>query len=122
MATDQIRAIAAELGKDLVEVDISVRSFSDHLVPWLLYHGSLLGAVAHLLDGIADQVLVPASFAIGDGVKPFGSNPLTDPLWGSATVRLVHEGAEANRAEKIRYLVNSDIAMRNLPRLLGELR
>ena len=114
MATDQIHAIAAELGKDLVEVDVSVRSFSDHLVPWELYHGSLLGAVAHLLDGTVDQVLVPATLAVDDGVKPVGSNALTDPLWGSTTLRLVHEGAEANRAEKVRYLVNSDIAMRNL--------
>jgi hypothetical protein len=109
----RVREIAAELGKDLVEIDIAVRAFSDAFVPWELYFTSPMAAVAHILDGQVSEMLLPASLSLADLV-PCGSHPLTDHLWGSASVSITNEGAEVDRAEKLAVLAHEPIAMRNL--------
>lgn len=111
--SDRMRSIAAELGKDLIEVDIEGRAFIDHLVDWNLYFGMLLISTAHLLAGHVGTVLLPASLGLRD-LAPCGSHPLTDPLWSSSSVEIVHDGVETDRAEKIQYIAESEIAMRNL--------
>ena len=41
-------------------------------------------------------------------------NPLTDPMWSNAHLRLVHDGAEATRMPKVEAIGGSDVALRNL--------
>jgi hypothetical protein len=114
MATERIREIATELGRELIEFDVSIRPFSDRFLSWDMYHGAALGVVAHALNGVATEILVPATMAFIDDLNGWGSHPLTDPLWSSDTVRLRHDGAEFQRVEKIRYLSEHEIAMHNL--------
>jgi hypothetical protein len=45
---------------------------------------------------------------------PLGSHPLTDPLWSTEAVEIVHDGAEARRTEKILRIVDDAEALDNL--------
>jgi hypothetical protein len=66
-----------------------------------IYHGSHLASVA-LATGF-ECVYVPASFTWA-GLLPWGSHPVTDPLWGNGAVRLVQHGLEVGRVDKLRRI------------------
>ena len=110
-----VRAAAAELGKPLVEVETNLHDFSDAMdSPWgTTFHGIALAAVAHVLAPAFGEVLVGATHSYGD-MFPWGSNPLSDPMLSSDRVRLLHDGADADRVEKIIAVAESDVALRHL--------
>jgi hypothetical protein len=107
------RSAAAALGKELVEVTTDVQVLSELFAtrPWC--RGPALGAVALALQPNFRHVLVPASFTYAD-VFPWGLHPLLDPLWGTESLELQHDGAEATRVEKIRRVAHSDAALAHL--------
>ena len=76
-------------------------------------HGIALAAVAHVLAPAFGEVLVGATHSYGD-MFPWGSNPLSDPMLSSDRVRLLHDGADADRVEKIIAVAESDVALRHL--------
>jgi hypothetical protein len=112
-ATNAVHAAAAGLGKDLIEVETNLRELTDSFAPWLLAHGSALAVVALMLQRHLGRVLIPSTFAYRD-LFPLGSHPLLDPLWGTETLEIVHDGCEANRVEKIVAIASSDLALRHL--------
>lgn len=113
--TNGVRAAAAELGKPLVEVETNLHDFSDTMdSPWgTTYHGVALAAVAHLLAPAFGEVLIGATHPYTD-IFPWGSNPLSDPMLSSDRVRLVHDGADADRVQKTIDVSQSEVAMRHL--------
>jgi hypothetical protein len=98
-----VRHCAATLGLPLVEVETDVREFTDRDVDWLDGHGAALAGVAHLLGTRFRRVYVPATETYATLV-PLGSHPLVDPLWSSERVEIVHDGATANRLDKLRLV------------------
>jgi hypothetical protein len=113
--TAGVRAAAKELGKPLVEVETNLHDFSDRFEsPWgTTYHGAALAAVAHLLSPSFGEVLVGGTHTYGD-LFPWGSHPVVDPLLSSDKVRLVHDGADADRVEKTIAVAESPVALRHL--------
>ena len=95
-----MRAAAADLGKELIEVETNMRAITDPYETWHLAHGIGIAAVALLLQGQLERIYVPASFAYAD-LAPWGTHPLLDPLWGTEAIDLVHDGCELVRAEKV---------------------
>src|SRR5690606_29425499 len=64
-------------------------------------------------QGLA-KVLIPSTHPYRD-ILPWGSSPLTDHLWSTEQVRIVHDGAEATRVEKLtELLVHEPLAMQHL--------
>ena len=112
---EEVRASAAVLGLPLVEVWTDLRWLSDNFLRWGDYNGSALAAVSFLLRGSFAKLYVPATLTYGS-LRPLGSHPVTDPLWSTEDVEIVHDGCEANRLEKLR-----SIAQR-VPALLRNLR
>lgn len=110
-ATDMARHVAAELGKPLIEVETDIRSFCDEYVHWNLYHGVALAAVALLLQGHFHTVYVPASHSYAQ-LFPWGTHPLLDHLWSTEDTRLVHDGCEAARVDKVGAVSSDAVAMR----------
>jgi hypothetical protein len=104
---------AAELGIPLIEVETNVRSFADRYFPWEFYHGAMLASVAMVLSRQLHTVYVPASDSYAT-LTPWGSHPLLDPLWSTEQTRLVHDGLESNRLEKVVELASSRTALRYL--------
>jgi hypothetical protein len=76
-----------------------------------LTQGSALASVAHLLG--FPYVYVPASFSYNQ-LFPYGSHPLTDPIWSNECTTIVHDGAEARRVDKIERIVKCESALTNL--------
>src|SRR5215213_4626174 len=105
--------VANELGKDLIEVETNLRSFSDSLVNWDHYHGSALASIGLLFQHLFREVLIPSSATYAD-LYALGSHPLLDPLWSTDLTRFVHDGCEATRVDKSAYISNSETAMRLL--------
>jgi hypothetical protein len=68
---------------------------------WSESLGGAIASCVHMM-GFADyQIAASNSW---ENLRPYGSHPLTDPLWSSSTVRIGHHGAELRRIDKIRYL------------------
>ncbi|MCI2239871.1 hypothetical protein MN205_15455 [Kineococcus sp. TRM81007] len=112
-AAQHAREAADALGKELVEVTTDLRRYPLLDKKWEFTHGAALAAVAHSLSGVVGKVYVPASRTYNDA-RPWGSHPLTDPLWSGDAVDLVHDGADATRVEKIGFLAREDVAARHL--------
>ena len=116
-AVATVREVAERMGKELVEVETNLRSFSDGHADWILYFGSAMASVALLLGPEFRRVLFAAGFAHSDWAQyppPAGSHPGLDPLWSTEATEIVHAGADATRIEKIRYLAEQPLAMDHL--------
>jgi hypothetical protein len=108
------REVAAELGKNLIEIRADLRPFCYEYVPWGLYNGLALAGIASLLQHRFRAVHLPAGWSfsvIDDGQTP---HPLTDPLLSTDLTQIVCSGVETDRIDKIAYLANSELAMKHL--------
>lgn len=108
-----LRAAAAELGKPLIEVETDLRALGDPLLDWgRQYHGAALAAVALALAPHLRRCYIPSSQLVGDP-PTWASNPISDPLWSTEDVEIVHD-ADIPRVDKVARLVESETAMRYL--------
>ncbi|MFE7558414.1 hypothetical protein [Kitasatospora sp. NPDC057500] len=111
---DRVRRVAEHSGCRAVVVETNVRALTAPLVGWEDYHGAALGSTALALQGLLGRCLVAASFEYRH-LPPYGSHPVLDHLWSTEALDVVHDGADATRAEKVaRRLAHSDLALRNL--------
>jgi hypothetical protein len=116
-AVSTVREVAERMGKQLVEVETDLRTFSDSYADWILYFGSAMASVALLLQRDFRRVFFAAGFAHSDWAQyppPAGSHPGLDPLWSTEATEIVHADADATRIEKIRYLADQPLAMDHL--------
>ncbi|MDR7423159.1 MAG: hypothetical protein QN159_11940 [Armatimonadota bacterium] len=105
-------AVAGALGLRLVPIATNVRAVLRSL-DWGFTHGPALAAVGLALAGVCHTVYIPATDFLLEMI-PWGSHPVLDPLWSTETVEFVHDGAEVRRADKIRALAASPLALRHL--------
>ncbi len=110
----EIRRVAQELGKNLIEVEINVHELFDQYADFAeRYGGSVLPSIGLLLSPQFRKIYIPASEAY-EHINPDSSHPLLDPLWSTENLTFEHDGCEANRIEKIARISQSDIALRSL--------
>lgn len=111
-AVEHAREAAAALGKELIEVRTDLRKYMPVGGDWGFTHGAAMALVAHSLSGYLGKVYIPATYTYRD-MFPWGSHPLTDPLWsGAATI--VHDGAHVTRLDKLAYLVGHEAPAEHL--------
>lgn len=110
----ELRNMASELGKPLIEVETNLREFTDQFLDWGLHSfGSGLASIALLLSGGLKKMYIPSSESYAH-LEPCGSHPMLDPLWGTESMEIVHDGCEATRGEKARHVAQSTVAMNHL--------
>jgi hypothetical protein len=109
----EIREVAKEFGKAIVEVETNLREITDPFVDWNDNVGCGLATVALALAPGFDRVIVPASKSYGD-MEPYGSHPLLDPLWSTEALELLHDGGEAYRDEKVEKIAGHESVGRHL--------
>lgn len=110
----RLRSAADELGLPLVEVEANLQEFGlASGVSWGEYHGAALATVALLLSPRFERVLVPATHTYGH-LEGLGSHPLLDPLWSTEAVEIVHDGADADRIQKLALLADEPVARAHL--------
>jgi hypothetical protein len=109
-----LQVIAAELRMELVEVETNARDLVVALgCDWGLSHAAAMAAVGHALAEQFGRIYVPSSHTYRD-LYPWGSNPLTDPLWGSEALEVIHDGAETTRVGKVEFLARHPVALEHL--------
>lgn len=107
--------IADRFNKTLVAVETNVRFFIRRIsspdIGWNQAVGTGMASLAHSL-GFA-RTLISSSNTY-NALHPYGSHPLTDPLFSSEAVQIIHNGCEASRHEKLMRVANDE---RLLPHL-----
>lgn len=98
-AWQRSRATLASLGIDCLSMRTNFRAVVPDL--WRHTHGTALAACLHVMSPSFGTALIPSSAAYHEGVDPCGSDPLTDPMLGSDSLALVHDGARFARRDKL---------------------
>jgi hypothetical protein len=90
---------AGGFGKTLIPVETNYYDFGfHHNLGRELTQSSNLAGVALLLG--FPRTYVPSSYSYNE-LRPWGSHPLTDPLYSHEATEIMHDGAEENRVGKI---------------------
>lgn len=96
-----VQKVADETGKRLIVVRTNLR---EHRLfrngYWPRNHGAALAAMGQLLGGELNSLLVSASYP-SEALVPWGTHPLLDHLWSTATLKVEHVGDELWRLEKV---------------------
>jgi hypothetical protein len=112
--TSSLQRAADALHKRLVLAASNLRDTRFGATDWpRLSHGAALAGVGHALGARYDTILIGSSAGYRD-LRFWGSHPLTDPMFTSSVVRILHDGAAFMRAEKTAYVSRSAIALRHL--------
>jgi hypothetical protein len=106
-------ARAEDLGLALVETDARLLD-ADHPFFVLESHASLLAAAAHAYPGAFRSVSIAASADLLRSFRAWGSHPMLDPCFGSASLAIRHTGHELARIEKVAELSRWDLALETL--------
>lgn len=89
---------ATAMNKRLIPVKTNAREFCiSRKISWDFGHGLFLSSLAPLLA--CHIFYVPSSHTY-DQEYPWGSHPLTDPMWSTAANKVVHCGAGYTRTRK----------------------
>jgi hypothetical protein len=104
---------AREVGKQLITLQSNARTFADAYLWWGHYCGSMLGAGGQLLAHQLRRIYW-ASSATYETFVAFGTNALTDPLFSSETMEVIHDGAEVTRLDKVFALAKDEFALQHL--------
>lgn len=111
-AIDRNARFARSFGKTLIPVATNHYAFGyRYNLSRNLTQGSALASIALLLG--FPRAYLPGAYSY-DQLAPLGQHPLTDPLWSNESVRIIHEGAEAQRVDKVRRIAGSGPALANL--------
>lgn len=99
-------------GKTVIPVGTNSNAFGyHHNLSILLTQGSALASIALLLG--FPRTYVSSAYSYSQLV-PLGSHPLTDPLWSTEGIEIIHEGAEARRVDKVIEIAENPSALANL--------
>jgi len=111
LALQANQELSAHFGKTLITVASNVRQFiTGHGFSWTLGQGGGLASVAHLLD--LSTVIIPASDSYL-ALHPYGSHPVTDPMWGTEATQFIHHGM-IRRIDKTRAIAADQFAVDRL--------
>lgn len=106
---------AAQFGKSLLTIATNLKEeFPGFGNLWSrMSHGAGLAGIGQLLAGRLDQVAIGSTHDYTT-LSPWGSHPLTDPLFSSSAFRVLHDGAGATRVEKTTLIASDDRAIKGL--------
>jgi hypothetical protein len=106
---------AAALGKPFIEIATNLRENKSF---WMRRWGPIgfaaaLAAAALILEKRYKKVLIASGVRLQDLV-PYGSHPITNPLFSTSCLTVVLDGSPFSRAEKTALIAKSRIALNEL--------
>jgi len=105
---------AEALGLELVDVATNLRAVRFREANWgRLSHGSALASVGLAVERGFQSLSIAATHYDGP-VRPWGSQPETDPLLSTGITRIFHVGVLIPRREKTEYISRSEVTLRHL--------
>ncbi|MCR4410343.1 MAG: hypothetical protein QHH43_07720 [Candidatus Saccharicenans sp.] len=106
------KRFAEFFGKKLIAVETNFYSFGyRYNLSRNLTQGTALASIALLLG--FRTVYIPASYSYSQ-LFPLGSHPLVDPLWSNEAVKIIHDGCESTRTQKIKKISENKYAVEHL--------
>ena len=101
LAIGAVKRMSESLNTPLSIVRTNVREFG---MDWRDAHGAVLASVLHWFGEVFGAGLLASTLTIGEFDAPWGSHPLTDMLLGSERFRVLDDGIESNRLQKVAAL------------------
>jgi hypothetical protein len=109
-AAARSRAMVESIGLDLVTVETNAWELFTQ--PYPIAAG--IASAFHLLGTRYGRGLLPGTVSYQHLQFPLGSTPVADPLLGSGTVEIVHDGAAYERFDKVAALLEWPEALEHL--------
>lgn len=107
-------SVAEDVDATLIPVSTNVRRLLDDVSFWMYqFHGAALASVAHAFSRRLTSVSIASGFRLANLVKA-GTHPLIDPNYGSASLRIRHEGILLSRLDRVRLIADWPAALENL--------
>jgi hypothetical protein len=107
------REVAETFHKESIIIETNVRKVFERWIGWSEYHGAVLAAVGHMLSDHIDHVMIASSADEASWLRPWGSHPDLDPLYGNESLRIEHHQL-VPRFTKVLGIIHESILMRNL--------
>jgi hypothetical protein len=109
------RRLLDSVDLEVIEVWTNLRTSLGELgLYWNYTFGVSTAAVLTLFAGGFRAGLIPSSGPYDPLILPWGSNPVTDPMMGSDSFAIIHDGTAATRRDKIVALSSWPEALVNL--------
>ena len=106
--------VTADADATLIPVYTNIKHIDEDWDFWERhFHGAALVSCAHALSHRISTVLIGSTFRI-DHLEPWGSHPLLDSYYGSAALRVIHDGAHLHREAKTKIISDWPVALNNL--------
>lgn len=106
--------VAAAFETGLIDIATNLRTTRWRRVDYpQLSHVTLLVAAGLLLESRLARLYV-ASSAPYWRLQPYGSHPITDPLFSTSRTRIHHDGAEQDRPAKVAAIANHPAVLKHL--------
>ena len=103
---------AKSMGKTLISLETNARDWTDDkMIAWGFAHGLLISSAGTALG--MKRLYVPSSHTY-DELFPWGSHPLSDPMWSTESTSVLHDGASYRRGEKTRDILEHPDVANNL--------
>lgn len=110
-----LQGVADAMGKTLIPIRTNIRLTRFRELDWgRLGHGPALAAVALALEPRFRAVALASAREYPYSSAGWGSHPVSDPLFSTQRMRLVHDGGTYNRVDKVCAIAASELAMRHL--------
>lgn len=110
----RIAAVASEFGAGLVDIATNARETRWGRADWPhVSHGALLAAAGLLLEPRLARLLI-ASSAPYWRLQPYGSHPITDPLFSTSRTRVTHDAGDVDRPEKLQSIAAHPAVLKHL--------
>ena len=111
-AATRSRQVLEDIGLELLVVRSNIRELWS--VNWEHLCGAALSAVFLGMRRYAGTALIGAGEPYDALVVPWGTHPIIDPLMGSGSLRIIHDGAGYSRSEKIKQIALWESGVQNL--------
>lgn len=112
---EPLASSAKELGREIIIVRTNLRRAGSLWARgwgWLT-NGAGLATVALILEGRFGAALIGSSYPYGH-LGPWGSHPMTDPLFSTRSLTIKHDGASFDRVEKTLFVARCSMALSHL--------
>ncbi len=111
-ALPRLSAMVEHHGSALLQAATNAKEFAHaHHVHWHEAVGGGLAAVGMVAR--LRELRVPASSPWSD-LGPFGTHPVTDPLWSTEGLSVVHDGTDYRRMDKLRAVADDPVLVDGL--------
>ncbi|MCK4463319.1 MAG: hypothetical protein KAU58_03305 [Candidatus Omnitrophica bacterium] len=109
-----LEKVSEKIHANFISVATNLRETRLKTVGWgPLYFGSALASVGLALEKKYSLIYI-ASNGEGWNMAPWGSHPLSDPLFSTSNTRICHDGFMYTRVEKTEYISKFEVARHGL--------